>query len=159
MSDNFSRHLSAAQGYLELGMFTEAENEVEKIGPEDKIRPEVIGFRVQLYIAAEKWEAGYVVARQMVGVETENVTWWHSLCMCARYSQSVRVAENIAFRALQIFPNDALLQLNLAIYACVQGRIAEAKLRLRAAIALNEKMRLIALKCRDLEPVWKASAK
>lgn len=40
----------AESGYLDLGMIAEAASEIEKISPEDKMRPEVIGFRVSIYI-------------------------------------------------------------------------------------------------------------
>lgn len=42
----------------ELGMFDDAENALEEIEPEDRIRKEVLDARVDLYMAAKKWNMG-----------------------------------------------------------------------------------------------------
>jgi hypothetical protein len=39
-------------GYLELGMFYDAAMVLEEVAPKDKNRTEVLGIRVQLYMAA-----------------------------------------------------------------------------------------------------------
>jgi hypothetical protein len=46
----------ASSGNLELGMFDDATLALEEIAPEDKTRSEVLGARVAIYLAAEKWD-------------------------------------------------------------------------------------------------------
>ena len=42
MSLYWQQHVTAATGYLELGMFDDAANALEEIKPEDKTRTEVL---------------------------------------------------------------------------------------------------------------------
>ena len=47
--------------------------------PEDKTRNEVVGARVNLYMAAKKWDMAAAVASHLVKVEPENEAWWVNL--------------------------------------------------------------------------------
>ena len=108
-------------------MLDDAALALEEIEPEDKIRNEVLGARVNLYMAAKKWDMAAAVASHLVKVEPENEDWWISLAM-------------IAF--------------SLACYASVTGRMEEAKKHLRDAIALDKDIRLLAIDDEDLRPLW-----
>ena len=46
----------AASGYSDLGMFDNAALVLEEIEPEDKTRKEVLGARVDFYMAAKYWD-------------------------------------------------------------------------------------------------------
>jgi hypothetical protein len=48
-------HVLASSVYLELGMF-DAAALLEEFAPEDKARNEVLGARVNLYMAAKNWD-------------------------------------------------------------------------------------------------------
>ena len=50
------KHLSAALGYLGLGMAQDAWNELEDIEAKDGARPEVLKVRVEVCRALESWE-------------------------------------------------------------------------------------------------------
>jgi hypothetical protein len=50
------RHVLASSGYLELGMFDDAAMVLEETNPEDKTRNEVLGARIDIYMAAKKWD-------------------------------------------------------------------------------------------------------
>ena len=69
MKADWQRHVLASSGYLELGMFDEAAQVLEEIEPEEKARNEVLGARVNLYIAAKKWHVAAAVASHLVKVE------------------------------------------------------------------------------------------
>ena len=43
---------------------------LEEIAPEDKTRNEVLGARVNLYMAAKKWDMAAAVASHLVKVES-----------------------------------------------------------------------------------------
>ena len=51
-----SRHLQYARGYIDLGMVNEASDELEAIDWDDRLKPEVLAMRVDLYHAAKNWE-------------------------------------------------------------------------------------------------------
>ena len=50
------QHVTAAQGYVELGMYLDADAELDRIDPDVRHLPEVLAVRVQIYDALEKWE-------------------------------------------------------------------------------------------------------
>jgi hypothetical protein len=47
------KHLTAAQGYVELGMFLDANEELESIDPEVRHFPEVLAVRMRIYRSLE----------------------------------------------------------------------------------------------------------
>ncbi len=49
-------------------MFDEAAQVLEEIAPEEKTHDEVLGARVNLYIAAKKWDMAAAVASHLVKV-------------------------------------------------------------------------------------------
>ena len=60
-------------------MFEDAAMVLEEIEPQDKTRNEVLGARVNLYMAAKKWDIAAAVASHLVKVEPEKAGWWISL--------------------------------------------------------------------------------
>jgi hypothetical protein len=74
-----ANHVLASSGYLELGMFDDAASVLEEIAPEDKTRNEVLGARVNLYMAAKKWDMAAAVATHLVNVDPGTAGWWISL--------------------------------------------------------------------------------
>ena len=66
---DWQTHVLASSGYLELGMFDAATLVLEEIAPEDKTRNEVLGARVNLYMAAKKWDMVAAVASHLVKVD------------------------------------------------------------------------------------------
>ena len=135
-------------------MFDEAAQVLEEIEPEEKARNEVLGARVNLYIAAKKWDMAAAVASHLVKVEPENAGWWISLAYALRRTESVEKAEAILLQAQAIHPKVAMIAFNLACYASVTGRMEEAKERLRHAIELDKDIRGLALDDEDLKPLW-----
>jgi tetratricopeptide (TPR) repeat protein len=122
-------------------MFDEAAQLLEEIEPEDKSRNEVLGARVNLYMAIRKWDMAAGIARHLVEVEPERAAWWINLAYSIRRSETIEKAEAILLEALEIHPRNVVILVNLASYASVTGRTEEAKARLRRAIDLDKDAR------------------
>jgi hypothetical protein len=60
---NDQRHLDAAEGWLELGNYLEANEELERITPEMRAHPFVLRVRWGIYAKAKKWEMAAEIAR------------------------------------------------------------------------------------------------
>jgi Flp pilus assembly protein TadD len=151
VSSNWQKHVLASSGYLELGMLEDAALALEEIEPADKMRDEVRGARLNLYMAAKNWEMAAAVAGRMAKVEPENACWWINLAYSIRRTESIEEAEAILLRARELHPKSAIIAFNLACYACVGGRIEEAKLRLLHAINLDKDVRKLAIDDEDLQ--------
>jgi lipopolysaccharide biosynthesis regulator YciM len=113
----------ASSGYLELGLF-DAALVLEEIAPEDKTRLEP---RVNLYMAAKKWDMAAAIASHLVKVQPENAASWICFAYALRRTDCVENAEAILLRAQAICPEGSQNRFRPRPYACVSGRIAEAR--------------------------------
>ena len=67
MKSTWQRHVLAATGYCELGMFDEAERTLEqRLMPRINIEKRSSARRVDLYMAMQKWDLVAEVARSLV---------------------------------------------------------------------------------------------
>lgn len=148
------KQLQAAVGYLELGMMVEANDEIENLAPELKNSSAVLGVRMEIYRAAEKWSLMEVVARELWKRHPDEPVYWNDLAWAVRRADSINAAQKILLDAVERFPGDAMTHFNLGCYACQLGAIEEAKSRVGKAIELDAKFKLLALDDPDLAPLW-----
>ena len=69
-------HLRAAQGWLELGNYLEADAELEEITPQLRTHPMVLAVRWEIYAAAKKWEAALDIAAALIQLDPEDPLGW-----------------------------------------------------------------------------------
>ena len=150
------RHLRAAIGFIELGMLEDAVSELESLPPEDRDRSSVLALRVEIYRTAGSWSLMEVAARELWKRHPEEPDYWTNLAWAVRRLDSVVAARDILLEAVERFPSDAMTHFNLGCYACQLGDIDQAKTRVRKAIKLDAKFKLLALDDADLEPLWKS---
>src|SRR5262245_49549413 len=60
-----ARYLSAAEGWLELGNWNEANDELEPITLTLRVHPDVLELRCRIYAAAGKWDHCIAVAETL----------------------------------------------------------------------------------------------
>ena len=150
------RHLTAAHGYVELGMLHEANEELEHIDADVRHVPEVLATRVLIYHGLEKWELLQVVAKKLADCDPEEPQWAISLAYATRRADSIPAAKSILLEAVARHPNEAMFHFNLACYACQLGDLDAAKEFLARAISLDKRLRGTALNDEDLEPLWQS---
>jgi len=148
------RHIQAAEGYLELGMFMDANEEFEKISPDLHHLPEILPVSLGIYCALKKWELMRVVAKKLTDHNPDEAQWSISLAYATRRAESIEAAKIILLEAVEQHPKEPMLHYNLACYECVMGEVEVGKARLRRALALEPKMRVMALEDEDLQAVW-----
>jgi len=154
--ENDLKHLTAAQGYVELGMFLNAIAELEEIDPEVRHVPEVLEVRVQIYRALKKWELMQTVAKTLAIHDPDEPQWTVSWAYATRRADSIELARIILVNAIERMPNVAIFHYNLACYICQLGDLEKTKESLHQAFKLDPGMRVIALDDEDLEPLWDA---
>jgi Flp pilus assembly protein TadD len=150
---NWRRRLLAATGYLELDMLGDAARELDAVPIEHRESPDVIGIRLSLAMAVKDWPLAAELAQHMVTVQPDEPSWWINLAYSVRRCQSIELAEEILLQAAIQHPKEVMIHFNLACYASVTGRLAIASERLQQAIALNPKIRALALEDEDLLPL------
>lgn len=68
-----SHHLSAAQGWLELGNQLKANEELERITPQMRAHPDVLELRWQVYAKEERWEACVDIALAIMRSDPQRI--------------------------------------------------------------------------------------
>ena len=84
--------LQAAVGNLELGMLVEAIEEIESLSPELKTSSPVLGVRMEIYRAGEKWSLMEVVARELSKRHQDQLVYWNDLAWGVRRSEGLHKA-------------------------------------------------------------------
>ena len=150
-----SRHLQFASGYIDLGMLNEASDELEAIEGEDRLSPEVMSVRRDLYMEAKQWDLLLAVSRELARQRPKLDKGWIGWAFALRELQRVEEAKAVLLEAEPIHgKKSALLHYNLACYACLLGDHVEAKKRLRVACKMDKRWKSAALDDEDLKAMW-----
>jgi tetratricopeptide (TPR) repeat protein len=151
------RYLEAAQGWFELGLHLEANEELENITPENRAHPAVLEVRWQIYATAKKWEGALDIASALAQLVPESTLGWIHRSYAFHELKRTEEARDNLLRVVDQFPREATMRYNLACYECHLGRLEQARAWLEKAFALgNAKgMKLMALVDPDLQPLWK----
>lgn len=108
------QHLLAADGYIELGMFQEANAQLEEIDPFCRSAPEVLTARVAIYHGLKKWDLMAVVDGKLVEWNPNEPEHFIELAYATRRAESIEAARTILERAAGLHPNEGTIQFNLA---------------------------------------------
>jgi tetratricopeptide (TPR) repeat protein len=148
------QHLRSACGYVELGMYLDADAEVETIDPFYRALPEVLAVRLIIYAGLQKWELMQVVAEKLARHDPNNVQWSISWAYATRRVESVEAARAILLETLKTHPDESTIHYNLACYECQLGNLDGAEAYLARATTADPKFTLMALEDKDLQPLW-----
>lgn len=153
-----AHQLNAVLGWLELGNVKEAREELDRIGAEVQERPDLLEVRWILDARQEDWPAALRTAERLQRVAPENSAGWlHRAYALRRVPEgSVEKSAEVLRPALEKFPEEPTIPYNLACYECVLGNVEEARRWLREAVKRGgvRKIRSMALRDEDLEPLW-----
>lgn len=148
------QHVTAAEGYAALGMFLDANEELEQVDPDVRHVAEVLAVRVEIYRGLAKWDALATVAKKLAEFDPGEFRWWSAWAYGARRSQSVQAAREILMAALEHHPQCAMIRYHLACYECQLGNLEAAKESLAIAFKKAPRLRSEALDDEDLQPLW-----
>ena len=149
-------HLRSAVGWLELGNWQEANEELERIRPEQRAHPDVLQVRVKIYTAAEKWDYVAEVANTLCAMLPDSsfgpLHLAHSLRVLGRPHEARAALLPVADK----FPSEWRVAYQLACYSCKVGELKEALRWLEMAMDVAGKtdIRSRALDEKDLAPLW-----
>ena len=150
-------HLQAAQGWFELGNHVEANEELERVTPQNRAHPCVLEVHWAIYASAKKWEAALDIASVLIQLVPEHSLGWVNRSFALHELNRTAEARDNLLPVVDKFPDEPILRYNLACYECQLGRLEHAKQWLEEAFKLGnpKQMKLAALNDSDLEPLWK----
>jgi predicted Zn-dependent protease len=126
-------HLTAAQGWLELGNHEEAFEELEQIDATLRGHPDVLEVRWGIYASIEKWEYCLEIGSAMVRLDPARFTGWINRSFALHCLKRTKEAYEQLKEGLRRHDEEELIWYNLACYACVLGKKFEARRRLAKA--------------------------
>jgi tetratricopeptide (TPR) repeat protein len=149
-------HLQAAEGWLGLGNWREANAELEEITPELVIHPSVLRVRWAVYDAGRQWEPALDVASTLVILTPQDPAVWLLRSFALHQMKRTREARDSLAVVISQFPDYSLMSYNLACYEAVLGNFRKACGWLQRAFCLpaGAQLRAEALEDHDLEPLW-----
>lgn len=153
------RHLSYAQGYLELGMVAEAAAELERLPASEKQTTAVQSLRMAILHELEDWPSLASLAAEFVRHTPDESAAWVTWAYATRRATSLAAAEEILLLAERHHPAEPTIQFNLGCYACLRGDLREARQRVDRAIELEPKFRDAAATDPDLAALRAAKKK
>ena len=148
------QYWSAAVGFVELGMFQDANVELEKIDPFNRAAPQVLALRIAIYCGLENWELMVELTKRFTEFQPDDSQWPVSLAYATRRAISTEAAKEILLNAEPKFPKEAVIPYNLACYECQLGNLESAKNYLKQAFKIDLSWRIAALDDSDLQPLW-----
>jgi predicted Zn-dependent protease len=157
LSLNDQRQLDAAEGWLELGDWAQAKEELEQITPEMRAHPAVLRVSWGIYAKAGKWELAAEAARGIIAVLPDNSWGYIHFAYGLHELKRTKEAKGVLLPIADKFPDQYIIQYNLACYCCQLGELKDGLQWLGQAIDLagKEHIQTMALEDHDLEPLWK----
>jgi tetratricopeptide (TPR) repeat protein len=148
------RALEGAEGWLGLGNWREAENELASIAPDLQTHPDVIELRWHIHAAAKRWQAAVDVAETLVGLAPERVNAWVHRSFALHELKRTQEAYDKLVPAAESFSKVWTVPYNLACYCAQLGRLQESRTWLKKALSIDKiQANLAAIEDPDLKPL------
>jgi tetratricopeptide (TPR) repeat protein len=156
LSQSDQLHLKAAHGWLELGNWREAIDELDRITPQWRVHPEVLAARWVVCSKAGNWTLALEIAGTLAAADPYNCIAVIQLATTLDKLNRVQEACDFLKAAAPNFPEGYRLRYDLARYCCKLGKLKEALHYLESAFdsPATDDLRQKALDDPELEPLW-----
>ena len=155
-------HLKAAAGWIQLGDYDSANDELEKIRAEWRAHPDVLELRWLIYSHHEQWDACLDITSAIVKMAPDRVSGWIHKAISLRRANGggFENAKALLLEAAKLFPTEWAIHYNLACYSAQLGQLDAAQEHLNKSYELGDtqQIKLMALDDDDLNPLWQGEA-
>ena len=149
-SIQYTRHLNAAQGYLELDMPAEALEEIEALPPEIAVYAEISQLKLLILMRLREWEKALSLCKELQDRFPQLTVGYIHAAFCLHEMKRTQEAKQVLLDGPSSLLRDATYHYNLACYEAVLGNRDEALEYLRTSFAMNHGFRAIAKRDPDL---------
>ena len=103
-------HLEAAAGWIQLGDYDSANDELEKIRAEWRAHPDVLDLRWLIYSHHEQWDACLDIASAVVKMAPDQAAGWVDKGYSLRRATGggIEKAKPVLLEAAKLFPGDTV---------------------------------------------------
>lgn len=151
-----THHLSAAEGWLELGNPREAMAELDRLTDAAQGRVEVLAVRWGILARFKLWQESVVVAARIIELAPDEVFGWIHRSYALHELKRTQEARDLLLPAVENFPKVETIPYNLACYECQLGNLTAARSWLLRALKRSDpaELKARALEDVDLKPLW-----
>jgi tetratricopeptide (TPR) repeat protein len=150
-----SHHLSAAQGWIELGNHLEAGAELDKITPELRPHPDVLEIRWQLHAKENRWQDCEAIGHAIIGADPNRPSGWLNQATALRRQGKFKEAYANLYVVFDDFPDNWHVPYDLARYSALLGELDEAREWFKKAIAMEKStVQKKGVSDPNLKPMW-----
>jgi tetratricopeptide (TPR) repeat protein len=149
-------HLEAAKGWLGLGDHHAADAELKEIAAELRAHPDVLAVHWEILAKERKWKECLELGEALVKLAPEKPSGWLNRSIALHRLKRTHLARDELLPAARKFPKDWQVRYDLARYACLLGRLEEARAWLDEAFELGprDKLKDMAVGDPDLKLIW-----
>ena len=123
LDEHDSHHLSAAQGWIGLGNYLEANEELDRINPRLRTHPDVLEVRWHIYAHYKKWEPCVDIAGAIIKLDPKRSDGWTQRSFALHELKRTDEAFDQLKPAAEGFPKEWTIPYNLACYCAQLGRL------------------------------------
>jgi tetratricopeptide (TPR) repeat protein len=134
---DWRRTLTAAHGYLELGMGQDAWDELDAMPPEDRARVEVVLTRLMILQSMERWDKAAEIAIGAVRFYPDSPDLYLMGAYAIRRKLDVGAALEFLVSGKECMEDVATYWFNVGCYHCQIGELTEAKRCVKKAVSLD----------------------
>lgn len=151
----FPDALESFNGYLVLGMYDDANDELERLPNELKTHPAVLSAQFDLLMEMERWDDGVILGRSLFKLWPDECSFYIRTAFCQHELKLTHDARQTLLDGPEVLRTHAVYFYNLACYEAQLGNIAEAKRQLKTCFKLDKNYKAESLDDPDLEPLWR----
>lgn len=150
---SLERSLTAAQGYLELGMPAEALAELESL-PADFVRyAEILQLKLVILMQLGSWQEALVACEELRERFPKLTIGFVHGAFCLHELGRTEEAKQLLISGPPALLREAIYHYNLGCYEAVLGNYEEAMQYLRTSFAIDHNYRVIAKNDPDLQSI------
>lgn len=146
----YDDRISAATGWLELGLPCETLYELRALPLSLQLRPEALHLRLQAEMALDRWNHAADTARLLCLKVPDSAEYFLQASFCLHETGDTLAARDWLLRGPKELIKKPLFHYNLACYLAVLGEHKRARSHLRRAFLLDRSLREAASKDVDL---------
>ena len=135
------KQVAAAQGYLELGMVSDALAELRQLPEAVVNEPLVLELQVLILIRAKRWKAAKTAASKLCAVSPEDGSGYMHLAFCQHELGDTKGARKTLLGGPRSLEKMATYYYNLACYEAVLGQVEAARVYLEQSIRIDKRFR------------------
>ena len=138
LSIHTRRQLGYAEGYLMLGLKTEAAEALAEITQPDRYATPVLVMALTVHTERADWANAARVGAVVCGREPQEAGHWIQWAYVTRRHSGILEARAILMRGLGLHPREPMLHFNLACYEAQLGNLEDARAFLETACGLDK---------------------